>query len=371
MKSQVIALLLLLFLAGCQKPISPLGVATDFYPPTEELHRGIVNKYYVHFRSADGYERSTDIRYYLYKINKEGKLETTIYNPAFEPIIRTITRFENGREMVEEQEQFWQRDSFPSQITENVVTDWITDTALLVTSTTFTEEIEEELTIRQLSHYDSLAEGRILKVFEKERNRTYHYPDTEDRTYESRLVNTYAQELGLFSREIAFEDGTMKMTLVEQFSAVELRKRQAATPKRVAYIDPAQVMDKGIDFAPCGDYIYDYYNGDPDGGPRGGKRDLWRYFGEHLDKGLLGNESGYLTFRFVINCEGEAGRFITEEAGLDFARKRFPEQLIEHVFQLLITYDDWQATQGREEALDAYAYVTLKLRDGELIDILP
>lgn len=371
MKSQVITLFVCLFLVSCQKQVSPLGMAADFYPPAEELRSGIVNKYYLHYRSADGYERSTDIRYYLYELNKDGSLETTVYNPAFEPIVRTTSRFEDGREIAEAQEQFWRLDSFPSQIVKNVATDWTADTALLITYTTFTEEIEEEQMIRQLSRYDSLAEGRVLKVFHKERSRLYHYPEEEDKSYSSKLVNTYAQGLGLYSREIGFEEGVMTMTLVEQFSSAELRKRQAATPKRVAYIDPRQVLDKNNHFAPCGDYIYDYYNGNPDAGPIGGKRVLWRYLGEQLDESLLEEESGYLTFRFVVNCEGKVGRFVTEEASLDFVRKRFSEQLVNHVFQLLSTFDDWQATHIRDGVVDAYAYVTLKLKDGELIDVLP
>lgn len=363
--------MLLLGLAACQKPSSPLGAAADYYPPTAQLRQGIVNKYYIHFTSADGYERSTNIAYYLYQLDKEGQLEITRYDAGYSPMIRTLTKFQDNQQRVLMQEQFWQMDSFPVQVLDDVLKDWSGDTASYTTSTTFMDEIEEDLQLKQLSVYDSLTTDHSLKVFTKEQSRVYRYTDDEDRSFQSDIREVYAQGLGYFGSKTVMDAGVFEVELVEQFPATEFRKRQAAAPERVAYIDPAQVLDRGSDFKPCGDYIYDYYNGDPDAGPRGGKRVMVRWLEEKLDVNLLKGQSGYLTFRFVINCEGQAGYFITEEASLDFAVKQFPDELIQHVYAQLVAFDNWQPTTIREEVADAYTYVTLKLKDGELIDVLP
>lgn len=371
MTLRMLALFLLIGLAACQKPSSPLGVAADFYPPTAELRQGIVNKYYLHFTSADGYERSTNVAYYLYQLDKDGQLEITRYDPAYAPMMRTLTTFQAGQQKVLMQEQFWRADSFPVQVNDAVLKDWTADTANYTTSTTFMNDVVEELQLRQLSQYDSLTADLPLKVFTKERSRIYRSGDGTERKFHSDIHEVYAQGLGFYGSKIIMDDGSLEIELVEQFPATELRKRRAAAPKRVAYIDPAQVLDKGADFEPCDNYIYDYYNGDPDAGSAGGKRALVRWLEEQLDPKLLEGQSGYLTFRFVINCEGEAGYFITEEAGLDFAVKQFPDALIQHVYLQLQAFGNWVPTVIREEKADAYAYVTLKLKDGELIDLLP
>ncbi len=371
MRIRMLALFLLLGLAACQKPSSPLGVAADYYPPTAQLRKGIVNKYYLHFTSADGYERSTNVSYYLYQLDKEGQLEITRYDPAYSPMIRTLTTFQGTQQQVLMQEQFWQKDSFPVEVNKNVIRDWAADTASYITSTAFMDEIVEDFQLRQLSQYDSLATNRELKVFNRERSQVYRYADGTERSFQAEIQEVYAKGLGLYGSKLNLDDGIVEIELVEQFPATEFRKRQAAAPMRVAYIDPTQVLDKGSDFQVCDDYIYDYYNGDPDAGPVGGKRRLSLWLEDKLDKRLLADQSGYLTFRFVINCEGDAGYFITEEASLDFAVKQFPDQLIQHVYEQLKAFDNWEPTTIREEVADAYAYVTLKLEDGELVDILP
>lgn len=370
MKNQVLLLFLLSGITACQKPVSPLGIAADYYPPTAELRSGIVNKYYLHYSSKDKYDEWTDIVYHMYELDRDGQFEISYFDPGYQPVSRLRTVFEEGRHLVLEQEQYWRKDSFLVDIQQAVLQDWNADTASYQGTTAFPWEVVEDFSLQQLSYQDSLAEGRRLKVFQSERQRTYHYPDEEDREFSSQITQVFAEGLGLYYRQVELEEGTLRVELVEQIPATLFRKRQAAAPRRVAYIDPAQVLDKGTTFAPCDADIIDYYNGDPDAGPIGGKRALWNLF-QQLDPELLSGQSGYLTFRYVVNCEGEAGYFITEEVGLDFVRKRFSEPLVQQVFELLQDFEEWQPTEIRGKAYDAYAYVTLKLEDGELVDLLP
>lgn len=361
-------------LAACQPTISSLGTAADYLPPTELLRKGVVNKYYLHYNSADGYNKSTDIRYHLYRLAADDRLEITTYDAGFQPLDRRLTFFQDHQQIVEQQEQYWQGDTFPATIISPVLLNWQGDTARLETQTTFNQGTEEKFLLRQTHRVDSLLDNQPAKIFYKEREQHYHYPEREDRSFQAQIRDTYLKGMGLYAREMHVEkEGIVRMELVEQMPHKTFLKRRAAAPKRVGYINPANTMDNGTAFKTCHpeERIHDYYNSYPDAGYRLGKRGLEAVFQEQLDTTLSIGVSGYLTYRFVINCEGQAGRFITEEADLDFRRIEFPQPLVQHCFNILRGLTDWEAGVLGNEPVDTYAYVTLKFRDGVLLEILP
>lgn len=361
------------FFLGCQTAPSPLGIAADYLPPTELLRKGVVSKYYLHFTSADGYEMSTDIRYYLYQLLANDRLEITSYNAGFEPLETSQVYFKNNQEFLEQGKQFWQKDTFVINVLEPVLLNWQGDTARLATETTFNHGTEEQLLMRQTHMVDTMIENQPAKVFYKDLERHYDYAEREDKTYEIQIQSTYLAGMGLYKQELYLETGTGNMELVEQMSRKTFLKRRASAPERIAYINPASTLDNSTQFKICDphEWIHDYYNGNPKAGYRTGKRGLEAVFREQLAPSLFKEVSGYLTYRFVINCEGQTGRFVTEEADLDFKRKEFPGPLVQHCFEIIYNLDDWEAAVAREEAIDTYAYLTLKFSDGALIEILP
>lgn len=374
MKHLLFFLSLASLLAACQPTISPFGMAADYLPPTELLRKGVVNKYYFHYSSADGYNKSTDIRYYLYRISADDRLEITAYDAGFEPLDRSLTYFKDNQQIIEQQEQFWQGDTFSVAIRQPVLLNWQGDTARLETHTSFNDgSTELEFLLRQTHVIDSLIDNQPAKVFYQEREQHYHYTQRDDRSFNTQIRDTYLKGFGLYARELYAEEGIIKMELVEQMPRKNFLKRRAAAPNRIGYINPVNTMDNGTAFEICHpkERIHDYYNGAPDAGYRLGKRGLEAVFREQLDTTLLTGISGYLTYRFVINCEGQAGRFITEEADLNFNRMEFPQPLVQHCFEILHGLTDWEAAVFGTEPIDTYAYITLKIRDGTLIEILP
>jgi len=360
-------------LAACQPTISPLGIAADYLPPTDLLRKGVVNKYYFHYSSADGYNKSTDIRYHLYRLSGDDRLEITTYDAGFEPLDRSLTYFKDNQQLLVQQEAFWQGDTFSANILQPVLFDWQSDTARLETQTVYQGGTEEKLLLRQTHQVDSLIDQQPAKIFYKEREQHYHYPERDDRSFQTQIRDTYLSGMGLYARELYTEEGVVKMELVEQMSRKTFLKRRAAAPKRVGYINPANTMDNGTAFKVCHprERIHDYYNGRPDAGYRPGKRALEAVFREQLDSTFFTGVSGYLTYRFVINCEGQAGRFITEEADLNFKRMEFPQPLVQRCFEILHGLTDWEAAVLGTEPVDTYAYITLKFHDGTLLEILP
>jgi hypothetical protein len=152
----------------------------------------------------------------------------------------------------------------------------------------------------------------------------------------------------------------------------EFEKRSAHGKKRVAWIDPSLTLDDHTDFKLCHgeDLIYDYYNSGGLAQHGESKKEMVRNLMAQIDRKKLFDESGFLAFRFVVNCEGKAGRFITEETDLDFGRKKFNPQTVAHLYQLVYALQDWKPVVVGESR-DAYFYLTFKMNHGEVTDILP
>lgn len=361
------------YLCSCSSTHPSIGITGEYFPEPEHLETGIVNKYYFHYQSEDGYEKSTDIRYYQYKQLDEKRLSLSIYNPGFEITSRYILRMQDEKLLVEDEIRHYRGEDLEVQLAHNIYLDWGQDSSRYAATVHYPYGITEETSWQQTNSRDSIIMDRPAKIITRQRNRSYQYPDQDDRHMQTSMTNAYVQGFGLFSGHYNFEEGSGSLELIKQMPLSDFEALSSKVPKRVAYIDPNNTLDAFSNFAPCNDkgQIYDYYNGDPDAGYRKGKRSLWDLFNQQVESNLLGNESGYLTFRFIINCTGEAGWFVTEEVDLDFNIKTFPETTVDHLFEIIRQIDDWQAAVIREEAIDTYAYLTLKMKDGKIIEILP
>ncbi|MEL7220835.1 MAG: hypothetical protein AAGJ93_05915 [Bacteroidota bacterium] len=373
MRPLLILILFASLLYSCSSTQPSVGEAGKYFPYPEYLEDGLVNKYYFHYQSEDGYEKTTDIRYYQYKQLDEKRLSLSIYDPGFEMTSRLILRMQDEQLLVEDEMRHYRGENLDVQLEQNVYLSWTQDSSQYAATVHYPYGITEQTHWVQTGSRDSLVMERPAKVITRQRQRSYEYPDQDDRSMQTFMTNIYVQGFGLFAGHYIFEEGTATLELIKQMPLSEFEKLSNDVPKRVAYIDPNNTLDAFSDFATCTNkgQIYDYYNGTPDAGYRGGKRGLWEIFNQQVDPVLLGQESGYLTFRFVINCTGEAGWFVTEEVDLDFNIKTFPEATVSHLFAIIREINDWEAAVIREEAVDAYAYLTLKMKDGKIIEILP
>lgn len=147
-------------------------------------------------------------------------------------------------------------------------------------------------------------------------------------------------------------------------------------PYRVGYIAKDEAINLNPEFQLCDESIVvDYYNvNGPDdypagyiGGPKAIKRLLLK---EHPNIDLKG-ESGMLTIRFIINCNGDIGRFEILENDLDFQPKKFDEEVKSLLFDFTAGLDNWRPNYLQGESRDCAMYLTYKMKDGVLTDILP
>lgn len=135
------------------------------------------------------------------------------------------------------------------------------------------------------------------------------------------------------------------------------------------YIDPdTALLNEG--FNVCNEnYIVQYYNTPELPYPKG-KNGFRNYINQAYVNDNY-SDSGYLNIRFIINCEGEVGRFVIHENNLDLEPSTFNEPLKNQLFKLTSEAKGWNPIFLFEEARDSYMYVSYRIEDGEITEIIP
>lgn len=82
-------------------------------------------------------------------------------------------------------------------------------------------------------------------------------------------------------------------------------------------------------------------------------------------------DSGYLNIRFVINCKGEAGRYVIHENNLDLEPITFTEGLKNQLFELTTQLKEWNPNFVRDAYRDTYMYISYRIEHGNITEILP
>lgn len=127
------------------------------------------------------------------------------------------------------------------------------------------------------------------------------------------------------------------------------------------------------DFRVCHTPIYQYYNFKVKG-LRSGKKGIRKHFNEQFRQ-IEGteNETGYITIRFVVNCEGKADRYRVFTIDRSWNTRKFDQRLVDHLLDLTRQLQDWipGKFEDSNDTFDYYAYLTFKMDKGNLIEILP
>lgn len=360
---------------ACQKVYPPLGIAEQYYPESRLLADGIVNKYYTHYLPTDKKDISTDILYRSLQFSPDGTIYSKNFNPAFKPTTHREWLFKDNKTIVLKQESYsyWGQDTFQHVITQPVLINWKTSDAQLEKVIHY-PQVSRKWEGEQTALRDTIILDKPAIIIERtEQYINYRDGDTIPGSSPFFDKSIYVAGLGLYYNESIDANGKRWIELVEQIPMKTFNEMANHGRERVAYIKAADAIDNDPDFKLCGtqNHLFDYYNGGDLYGYKGGKRVIWDYMDQYLDSTKLFKESGYLTFRFIVNCEGTAGRFVTEQAELNFERKTFNEETLAHCYELIKGLKDWDPTHRNGETVDAVFYFTFKLKDGVLIDILP
>lgn len=88
---------------------------------------------------------------------------------------------------------------------------------------------------------------------------------------------------------------------------------------------------------------------------------------EHL---LFDNKEGYITFRFVVNCNGRTDRFRFKSVNSDLKKNEFPSADIEILEKAIRTLKKWRPGVSIDgNPVDSYYQINFKIENGIIIDI--
>lgn len=82
--------------------------------------------------------------------------------------------------------------------------------------------------------------------------------------------------------------------------------------------------------------------------------------------------SGYVTFRFMIDCAGfrqPMTQVLQTDAG--YAPTHFRPELVRALYAFLQTLKDWRAATHNGQPVSYFTYLTFKLTDGKVVAVIP
>lgn len=147
------------------------------------------------------------------------------------------------------------------------------------------------------------------------------------------------------------------------------------TEKSISYQVGEIIFDENIDgkdFKPCKyPYVYQYYNFGDGFSYLGEKLEIV----EQLDSLHLqekNNKTGYITIRFVVNCEGKIGMFRVQQMDKSYLETSFDEKFVQSLLNFTQKLNGWQKKKNeKNETRDYYQYLTYKIENGKITEILP
>jgi hypothetical protein len=147
-------------------------------------------------------------------------------------------------------------------------------------------------------------------------------------------------------------------------------EQKSSNPENVGDI----VFDLELDdphFKVCNEQrVYQYYNFGKGMQYEGEKSRIEAHFKNKLRE-KPSAETGFVTFRFIVNCEGKTGRFRMQEMNNDYAPMKFSKNLTRQLLKLTKQLDGWRIGGNEKMHVDYYQYLTFKIENGELTEIMP
>lgn len=117
-------------------------------------------------------------------------------------------------------------------------------------------------------------------------------------------------------------------------------------------------------------YAFQYYNDSEGFQYKGEKLAIIEKLNKsdiHSDK----NSNGYITVKFLVNCQGMTGLFRVQQINNDYLEENLDNELKEKLLTFTKSLDGWMPKEIEGKKIDYYQYVTYKIVDGKISEILP
>ena len=98
------------------------------------------------------------------------------------------------------------------------------------------------------------------------------------------------------------------------------------------------------------------------------------HFREHILKNYANQdyqESGYVNLRFLVNCEGNPGWFEIIQMDLNLREVKLNEKMVNQLLELTADSGNWNVLYRDKEPLNYYMYISYRIENGAITEILP
>lgn len=125
------------------------------------------------------------------------------------------------------------------------------------------------------------------------------------------------------------------------------------------------------DFKRCDDYSNQYYS--VNGGLKilGEKPAIIKHFQENYTPIKMEGQTGFLTVRFVVNCEGQSGMFRIYAVDHELHSFSFEKEISDQILSASKTLKGWTIAKHNGKNYDYYQYLSFEIIDGFIKDITP
>ncbi|OCA79566.1 hypothetical protein BBH99_05735 [Chryseobacterium contaminans] len=154
----------------------------------------------------------------------------------------------------------------------------------------------------------------------------------------------------------------------------QAEKKMSKYPDTVGDIAFDEKLDEA-GFKKCGarkerHFSFQYYHGPKMFGYKGEKIAIE----EKLKKENIYSEkkvNGYITVRFLVNCEGKTGLFRSKHMDSDLKDAVLNEELENKLLNFTKSLNGWMPKEIEGLKVDYYQYLTYKIEDGKVSEVLP
>jgi hypothetical protein len=103
------------------------------------------------------------------------------------------------------------------------------------------------------------------------------------------------------------------------------------------------------------------------GGKRAIKNELLPQIKER--KIEFGSRNGYVTIRFIVNCNGEIGLFRANEIDDNIKPTKYSDSQIKELKNITSTLSNWDVKIKNDKTYDSYYFINFKIEKGLITDI--
>lgn len=104
---------------------------------------------------------------------------------------------------------------------------------------------------------------------------------------------------------------------------------------------------------------------------KGEKYEIIKVFRRKYKSIDIDGETGYITIRFLVNCNGNSGLFRITSMNENYLPKIFNDEIVGQLLSITKSLDGWSIGKDEDKTYDYYQYLTFKIENGKLIEILP